>query len=91
MAYERCIGLYFDGNIDKLISNEEVFIPTKNPYSDDPSAGSYSSISDQAIELTSQTNKQLNNIRSRIIPGLSKVMNHYQGGTYSIGGTYSGR
>jgi len=42
LAYEKCVGFYLDGNTDRLLSSDEIFLPTKEPYSEDPSAGGYS-------------------------------------------------
>ena len=62
----------------------------ENAYSQSENNGVFKSIQEGVIELTSYGYDKLKKMKKYIAAGTTKLMNHYEGGTYAIGGTYSG-
>jgi hypothetical protein len=86
-AYERCIGVYHDGNKDKLLGIGEVIYSESDSYSKESEKGAYKAIVQDGIELSQIGFKAAREMKHLLVAGVTKLINHYEGGTYAIGKT----
>ena len=85
LGYEKCIGLYWDGNTEGVLNIEDVCHSQQGAY--DQNGGVFTAIGENSIELTP---KALNKLQSKMRGGVTRLMNHYEGGTYCIGKSLNG-
>lgn len=79
MSYQRLIGFYYDGRINRLPDWVWIGYEVETIYDTDPELSCYSQATGNQIWLNEPIPAGQ---ASRIIPGTTKVMNHSSGGTY---------
>lgn len=76
-AYQRCLGFYFDGDLDKLRADANIRYKTWS--STDPRDGAYCDIQGRIIYLSKPLDKD---IRDKIIKNETLIENHFGGSTH---------